>query len=217
MPIVEPVISNVITSTNGGNWYNSGPVLQNAFNLACTTIYERHRDTFEVDQKESDYLQELYQTISPTLANPLVIPGTASGSIVDLVKQVEVKYGAQTLWQAVQYLPDNNYTKIASSLVIPPSTTKPIMRLNSLFTYEILPVGYTSVQARVLCLPITAVFELTDNNSPIPDIDVTTDSNYTEDKIPLLTFLTMTFLSLAPPEPLIAQFADQWAAKIPGQ
>ena len=79
--------------------------------------------------------------------------------------------------------------------VIPPIEKRPLGRMQELLKFEIVP-SLTSydVKARVLTLPRVCAFTCADSGGAIPTITVTTDLNWSEDKIDNLVYGTIAGL-----------------------
>jgi len=219
-PMVEKIVSYLFSLGDYGSYFNSGPIVQNAINQASLQLYNQHKDKFGVDQASTDYISEFYIVTSQTVASPLTItpytgnPGTER--YVDVVKQIELLFADEpTTLRAVQILPDNQFTKMATNPVIGPSQEKPIGRLRSYLQYDILPSTYGGAIARTLVWPNDCEFTFTQNSTPIPTVNVIKDLEWTDEKVVKLAYMALVNLGAPVSSQILMQFGISQANATP--
>lgn len=211
--IVQQVVSIVLSYLNGSSYYKSAEEVQNALNTASLDLYKRLRGNLaqyrpgmpiaaiqpEQTNVSSDAIAELYRIlpgvrIAPT-SEVFYIDATGQSVIADVVESIEIQYVKDGPFYPVNIVPDNQYLMMLHNPVIPPIEKRPLGRMQGLLRFEIVP-SLTSydVRARVLTLPRVCEFTFTDSGGAIPTITVTTDLNWSEDKIDNLVYGTIAGL-----------------------
>jgi hypothetical protein len=206
MPILDQVITNVYNAINAGSYFRSTTEMQSAISLANTQLYQKFRGNMAQYQKNSpkailnfgettitlDSLAELYRTYLLAIADPLIVVST-DNQVVDIAQSIELQVTRNGPFYSVQIVPDNQYNAINQNKVIPPTIEFPRGRLYSFLTYEIVPSinNYIVAVARTIVLPKEPVFTLIDTGGPIPQINITQDLVWTQEKIPALVMLTI--------------------------
>lgn len=204
--MVQEVVSIVLTYLNAAGYYKSALEVQNALNTTSLDLYKRLRGNLaqyrpgmpiasiqpEQTNVSSDAISELYQVLSFSGPGPLTI--TAGGTtVVDIVESIEVQYGIGTFYP-VNVVPDNQYLMMTNNPVIPPIEKRPLGRMRGLLQFDVAPSNYSNANVRVLTLPTVCEFTFTDSGGAIPTITVTTDLNWSEDKIDNLVYGTIAGL-----------------------
>lgn len=216
MAILEQVITNVYNAINSGSYFRSTTEMQSAISLANTQLYQKFRGNMAQYQKNSpkavlnfgettitlDSLAELF-IIHYFRNNPLLI--YKDGYVVDLVENINVEYDNDKYLYGAKILPSNQFITMINNKVIPPEKQYPICRfkeatestlgvppiLARYLQYEIFPSNWTAVEVAIYVLPKEPVFTLTDTGGPIPQINITQDLVWTQEKIPALVMLTI--------------------------
>jgi len=142
----------------------------------------------------ADAIAELYRIYQYDGPGPLSIT-VEDDTVVDIVESIEVQYGSGTATSyPVNVVPDNQYLMMANNPVITPIEKRPLGRMRGLLSYDVLPDNYFRAKVRVLTLPTVCEFTFVDSDGPVPDIVVTTDLNWTSDKIDNLVYGTIAAL-----------------------
>jgi hypothetical protein len=200
----EQTIANVLNTINSGSYFRSTTEVQTAALLSNTQLYQKFRGNMAQYQKNSpkavlnfgettitlDSLAELFRII-PISGNPLVV--SLSGQTVDVVENIDVKYDGDFMPSKI--LPPNQYRTMNQNLVITPDEEFPVTRFfemtdpDQFQTFQIVPSGYTEVEASVFILPTPPVFTFSDSGGAIPTILATIPFVWTSEKIPALVNL----------------------------
>ena len=212
MDVLERLITTVLTYLNAAGYYKSAEEIQNAINVAQLDLYKRLRGNMalyapgrpssavspEVTITAADALWELYLVVGSD--NPSLPINMREQSVnfqrnIDIVLSLEVEYAKSpgTLYP-VNVVPDNQYLMLKNNPVVPPIETRPIGRIVDDFSYEVAPITYAKWRARVLTLPNPVAFTFTENNGPIPTINVITPIDWTADKLDNLVYGTVANL-----------------------
>jgi hypothetical protein len=212
MDVLQRLITTVLTYLNASGYYKSAEEIQNAINVAQLDLYKRLRGNLaqyapgrpssaiypEVTTTASDALWELYLVIGADLTTNIIDVGgqeAAFGKSIDIVLSLEVEYDtAPGVPYPVNIVPDNQYLMLKNNPVIPPVPTRPIGRLTDGFRYDISPAPASKWRARVLTLPSPVSFTFTENNGPIPTINIVTPIDWTADKLDNLVYGTVANL-----------------------
>lgn len=212
MDVLQRLITTVLTYLNASGYYKSAEEIQNAINVAQLDLYKRLRGNLaqyapgrpssaiypEVTTTASDALWELYLVIGADLTTNIIDVGgqeAAFGKSIDIVLSLEVEYDtAPGVPYPVNIVPDNQYLMLKNNPVIPPVPTRPIGRLTDGFRYDISPAPASKWRARVLTLPTPVSFTFTENNGPIPTINIVTPIDWTADKLDNLVYGTVANL-----------------------
>jgi hypothetical protein len=212
MDVLQRLITTVLTYLNASGYYKSAEEIQNAINVAQLDLYKRLRGNLaqyapgrpssaiypEVTTTASDALWELYLVIGTNLTTNIIDVGgqeAAFGKSIDIVLSLEVEYDtAPGVPYPVNIVPDNQYLMLKNNPVIPPIPTRPIGRLTDGFRYDISPAPASKWRARVLTLPTPVSFTFTENNGPIPTINIVTPIDWTADKLDNLVYGTVANL-----------------------
>jgi hypothetical protein len=211
--IVQQVVSTVLTYLNAAGYYKSSEEVANALNLTSLDLFKRLRGNLaqyrpgmpiaaiqpEQTNVSSDAISELYRIlpgvrIAPT-SEVFFIDATGQSVIADVVESIEIQHIKDGPFYPVNIVPDNQYLMMLHNPVIPPIEKRPLGRMQGLLRFEIVP-SLTSydVKARVLTLPRVCAFTFADSGGAIPTITVTTDLNWSEDKIDNLVYGTIAGL-----------------------
>ena len=206
--IVQQVVSIILNLLNASSYYKSAAEVQDALNTASLDIYKRLRGNLaqyrpgmpiasiqpEQTNVSSDAIAELYRIYQYDGPGPLSITVDDS-TIVDIVESIEVQYGSGTgTLYPVNVVPDNQYLMMANNPVITPIEKRPLGRMRGLLSFDVIPDDYFRAKVRVLTLPTVCEFTFTDSGGAIPTITVTTDLNWSEDKIDNLVYGTIAGL-----------------------
>jgi hypothetical protein len=210
--ITVQLITTVLTYLNASGYYKSAEEIKNAINVTQLDLYKRLRGNLAqyvpgrpyasitpgVTNATTDALWELYDVVTgPGNTGTISIYNAQAPSNrkIDIVMSIEVSY-ASTPGEnyPVNIVPDNQFLMMKHNPVTPPVDTRPLGRLNSAFTFEIAPAPVSSWSARVLTLPRPVEFTFTDNNGPIPNIAVTSPTDWTADKLDNLVYGTVANL-----------------------
>jgi hypothetical protein len=212
MDVLQRLITTVLTYLNASGYYKSAEEIQNAINVAQLDLYKRLRGNLaqyapgrpssaiypEVTTTASDALWELYLVIGADLTTNIIDVGgqeAAFGKSIDIVLSLEVEYDtAPGVLYPVNIVPDNQYLMLKNNPVIPPVPSRPLGRLTEGFRYEISPAPAAKWRARVLTLPSPVSFTFTENNGPIPTINIVTPIDWTADKLDNLVYGTVANL-----------------------
>ena len=212
MDVLQRLITTVLTYLNASGYYKSAEEIQNAINVAQLDLYKRLRGNLaqyapgrpssaiypEVTTTASDALWELYLLIGTDLTTNIIDVGgqeSAFGKTIDIVLSLEVEYDtAPGILYPVNIVPDNQYLMLKNNPVIPPVPTRPIGRLTDGFRYDISPAPASKWRARVLTLPSPVSFTFTENNGPLPTINIVTPIDWTADKLDNLVYGTVANL-----------------------
>jgi hypothetical protein len=212
MDVLQRLITTVLTYLNASGYYKSAEEIQNAINVAQLDLYKRLRGNLaqyapgrpsssispEVTTTASDALWELYLVIGADLATNIIdVAGqeAAFGKSIDIVLSLEVEYDtAPGVLYPVNIVPDNQYLMLKNNPVIPPVPSRPLGRLTEGFRYDISPAPASKWRARVLTLPSPVSFTFTENNGPIPTINIVTPIDWTADKLDNLVYGTVANL-----------------------
>lgn len=206
--IVQQVVSIVLSYLNGSSYYKSAEEVQNALNTASLDIYKRLRGNLaqyrpgspipsivpEQTNVSADAISELYQIYQYDGPGPLSIT-VEDDTVVDIIESIEVQYvdGNGTFYP-VNIVPDNQYLMMSNNPVIPPIQKRPLGRMRGLLEFDVAPANYFRAKVRALTLPTVCAFTFVDSGGAIPDIVVTTDLNWTSDKIDNLVYGTIAGL-----------------------
>jgi len=206
--IVQQVVSTVLTYLNAAGYYKSSEEVANALNLTSLDLYKRLRGNLaqyrpgmpiasiqpEQTNVSSDAIAELYRIYQYDGPGPLSIT-VDDDTVVDIVESIEVQYGSGTATSyPVNVVPDNQYLMITNNPVITPIEKRPLGRMRGLLSFDVIPDNYFRAKVRVLTLPTVCAFTFDDSGGAIPDIVVTTDLNWSEDKIDNLVYGTVAAL-----------------------
>ena len=212
MDVLQRLITTVLTYLNASGYYKSAEEIQNAINIAQLDLYKRLRGNLaqyapgrpssaiypEVTTAASDSLWELYVLIGTDLTTSIIDVGgqeAAIGRSIDIVLSLEVEYSSDPgVLRPVNIVPDNQYLMLVNSPVVPPLTTRPLGRLSEGYKYEISPAPAAKWRGRVLTLPKPVAFTFTENNGPIPTINIVTPIDWTADKLDNLVYGTVANL-----------------------
>jgi hypothetical protein len=212
MDVLQRLITTVLTYLNASGYYKSAEEIQNAINVAQLDLYKRLRGNLaqyapgrpssaiypEVTTTASDALWELYLVIGADLTTNIIDVGgqeAAFGKSIDIVLSLEVEYDtAPGVPYPVNIVPDNQYLMLKNNPVITPVPTRPIGRLTDGFRYDISPAPASKWRARVLTLPSPVSFTFTENNGPIPTINIVAPIDWTADKLDNLVYGTVANL-----------------------
>lgn len=212
MDVLQRLITTVLTYLNAAGYYKSAEEIQNAINVAQLDLYKRLRGNLaqyapgrpsssiypEQTTATADAIAELYYTMA--------IQGTRYADVlgaqdvyqrtIDLVLSLEVAYTSNPdKYYPVNIVPDNQFLMMSNNPVIPPVETRPLGRLFAMLVYEIAPYdAVNNIRARVLTLPNPVEFTFTNNDGPIPTINVITPIDWTADKLDNLVYGTVANL-----------------------
>jgi len=221
---LSSVYNNICNLINSGSYFRSTDELQTAISLANTQLYQAFRGNMRQYQKNSpkavlnfgettitlDSLAELFKII-PLTGSPLIVSDPTY--TVDVVENIDVEYDG--VFYNSKILPPNQYRTMNQNEVIPPEQEFPVTRFiemtappDQFQTFQILPVGYTSVEASVYYLPPAPEFTLTPNGGPIATINITQELLWTAEKIPALTYLSIENLGLTLQNGVLIQGAE---------
>lgn len=213
--VLPKLVSTIYTYLNAGGYYKTALEIKNAINVSQLQLYKKLRGNladygpsrpkslinFQETIVSADSLGELYfeYALSPT--NPVSVT-TGSNRVADLVQSLEIQYEPGGNYYPVNIVPDNQYLMMKNNSVIYPAsnitTERPLGRMNGLLRYEIYPNVFHAVRARVLVLPRDVDFEVIEApGSEIPVINPNgpfIDTDFTEEKLNNLLFLTITSL-----------------------
>ncbi len=211
--IVQQVVTIILNLLNASSYYKSAAEVQDSLNIASLDLYKRLRGNLaqyrpgmpiasiqpEQTNVSSDAISELYRSlpgvrIAPT-SEVFFIDATGQSVIADVVESIEIQHIKDGPFYPVNIVPDNQYLMMLHNPVIPPIEKRPLGRMQELLKFEIVP-SLTSydVKARVLTLPRVCEFTFVDSGGAIPTIVVTTDLNWSEDKIDNLVYGTIAAL-----------------------
>jgi hypothetical protein len=211
--IVQQVVTIILNLLNASSYYKSAAEVQDSLNIASLDLYKRLRGNLaqyrpgmpiasiqpEQTNVSSDAISELYRIlpgvrIAPT-SEVFFIDATGQSVIADVVESIEIQHIKDGPFYPVNIVPDNQYLMMLHNPVIPPIEKRPLGRMQELLKFEIVP-SLTSydVKARVLTLPRVCEFTFVDSGGAIPTIVVTTDLNWSEDKIDNLVYGTIAAL-----------------------
>jgi hypothetical protein len=206
--IVQQVVTIILNLLNASSYYKSAAEVQDSLNIASLDLYKRLRGNLaqyrpgmpiasiqpEQTNVSSDAISELYRIYQFDGPGPLSIT-VDDDTIVDIVESIEVQYvdGAATPYP-VNVVPDNQYLMMANNPVITPIEKRPLGRMRGLLEFDVIPDDYFRAKVRVLTLPTVCEFTFDDSGGAIPDIVVTTDLNWSEDKIDNLVYGTIAAL-----------------------
>jgi hypothetical protein len=212
MDVLQRLITTVLTYLNAAGYYKSAEEIQNAINVAQLDLYKRLRGNLaqyapgrpssaiypEVTTAASDSLWELYLVVGSDISTSIADVGSqeaAFNKTIDIVLSLEVEYDtAPGVPYPVNIVPDNQYLMLKNNPVIPPVPSRPLGRLTEGFRYEISPAPAAKWRARVLTLPSPVAFTFTENDGPIPTIDITSPIDWTADKLDNLVYGTVANL-----------------------
>jgi hypothetical protein len=211
--IVQQVVTIILNLLNASSYYKSAAEVQDSLNTTSLDLYKRLRGNLaqyrpgmpiasiqpEQTNVSSDAISELYRIlpgvrIAPT-SEVFFIDATGQSVIADVVESIEIQHVKDGPFYPVNIVPDNQYLMMLHNPVIPPIEKRPLGRMQELLKFEIVP-SLTSydVKARVLTLPRVCEFTFVDSGGAIPTIVVTTDLNWSEDKIDNLVYGTIAAL-----------------------
>jgi len=206
--IVQQVVTIILNLLNASSYYKSAAEVQDSLNIASLDLYKRLRGNLaqyrpgmpiasiqpEQTNVSSDAIAELYRIYQYDGPGPLSIT-VDDDTVVDIVESIEVQYGSGAATSyPVNVVPDNQYLMMANNPVITPIEKRPLGRMRGLLSYDVLPDDYFRAKVRVLTLPTVCEFTFVDSAGPVPDIVVTTDLNWSEDKIDNLVYGTVAAL-----------------------
>jgi hypothetical protein len=212
--IVQQVVTIILNLLNASSYYKSAAEVQDSLNIASLDLYKRLRGNLaqyrpgmpiasiqpEQTNVSSDAISELYRIMTGVRIGPtsevFFIDNTGQGgAIADIIESIEIQHIKDGPFYPVNIVPDNQYLMMLHNPVIPPIEKRPLGRMQELLKFEIVP-SLTSydVKARVLTLPRVCEFTFTDSGGAIPTITVTTDLNWSEDKIDNLVYGTIAAL-----------------------
>jgi hypothetical protein len=212
MDVLQRLITTVLTYLNAAGYYKSAEEIQNAINVAQLDLYKRLRGNLaqyapgrpssaiypEVTTAASDSLWELYLVVGSDISTSIADIGSqeaAFNKTIDIVLSLEVEYdSAPGVPYPVNIVPDNQYLMLKNNPVIPPVPSRPLGRLTEGFRYEISPAPAAKWRARVLTLPSPVAFTFTENDGPIPTINVVSPIDWTADKLDNLVYGTVANL-----------------------
>ena len=212
MDVLQRLITTVLTYLNAAGYYKSAEEIQNAINVAQLDLYKRLRGNLaqyapgrlssaiypEVTTASSDSLWELYLVVGSDISTSIADIGSqeaAFNKTIDIVLSLEVEYdSAPGVPYPVNIVPDNQYLMLKNNPVIPPVPSRPLGRLTEGFRYEISPAPAAKWRARVLTLPSPVAFTFTENDGPIPTINVVSPIDWTADKLDNLVYGTVANL-----------------------
>jgi len=212
MDVLQRLITTVLTYLNAAGYYKSAEEIQNAINVAQLDLYKRLRGNLaqyapgrpssaiypEVTTASSDSLWELYLVVGSDISTSIADIGSqeaAFNKTIDIVLSLEVEYDtAPGVPYPVNIVPDNQYLMLKNNPVIPPVPSRPLGRLTEGFRYEISPAPAAKWRARVLTLPSPVAFTFTENDGPIPTINVVSPIDWTADKLDNLVYGTVANL-----------------------
>lgn len=232
MDVLQRLITTVLTYLNAAGYYKSAEEIQNAINVAQLDLYKRLRGNLaqyapgrpsssiypEQTTATADAIAELYYTMA--------IQGTRYADVlgaqdvyqrtIDLVLSLEVAYTSNPdKYYPVNIVPDNQFLMMSNNPVIPPVETRPLGRLFAMLVYEIAPYGaVSSIRARVLTLPNPVEFTFTNNDGPIPTINVITPIDWTDDKLDNLVYGTVANLGFNLSNGVLVQSGNAMNEKI---
>jgi hypothetical protein len=232
MDVLQRLITTVLTYLNASGYYKSAEEIQNAINVAQLDLYKRLRGnlaqyapgrpssaiTPEETTATADAISELYYTMA--------IQGTRYADVlgaqdvyqrtIDLVLSLEAAYlDAPDAYYPVNIVPDNQFLMMKNNPVIPPVTTRPLGRIFSMLIYEVVPYQtVSSYRARVLTLPNPVEFTFTQNDGPIPTINVITPIDWTADKLDNLVYGTVANLGFNLSNGILVQSGNAMNDKI---
>jgi hypothetical protein len=213
--MLEQLIITVLTYLNAGGYYKTAEEIKNAINIAQLDLYKRlrgnlaqyapGRSSSAITPGETnvtaDAISELYYVVGGpgnTGIISMLNAGVISNRSIDIVMSIEVEYSS-TLGESypVNIVPDNQFLMMKHDRVIPPIPTRPLGRLFSNFSFEVLPAPVLNWSARVLTLPNPVDFTFdanTINIGPIPDIIITTPIDWSADKLDNMVYGTVANL-----------------------
>lgn len=218
--MVSQVISNCFSLGEINNFLNNQTQFQDAVNLASLQLYLQHRDDFGINQEATDYLQEFYDVYAGTIDTPnnnVEIDPSVSPAIIDVVKVIEVQYVADGPWYAVKLFSPNEWNLAITNPVTPPAIRRQGVygQLVTAWTYNVLPAGYIAVRMRCLVQPLRAEFTLTPSDGLVPNINVTQDWQWTDEKDFKLTYYTLVNLGVPISSEMLMKMGITQAATTP--
>lgn len=210
--MLEQLITTVLTYLNASGYYKSAEEIKNAINVAQLDLYKRLRGNLaqyapgrpssavfpEATTATADAIAELYYTIA--------IPGGRYANILDqeevyqrtfdLVLSLEVSYApSPDEYYPVNIVPDNQFLMMKNNPVIPPVQTRPLGRMFSILVYEVAPfTDVANFRARVITLPNPVDFTFTESGGPLPNINIITPIDWTDDKLDNMVYGTVANL-----------------------
>lgn len=213
--VLPKLVSTIYTYLNAGGYYKTALEIKNAINISQLQLYKKLRGNladygpsrpkslinFQETTVSSDSLGELYFEYALLPTNPVNII-TGDGRMADVVQSLEIQYESGGSYYPVNIVPDNQYLMMKNNSVIYPAnnitTERPLGRMNGLLRYEIYPNVFHAAKARVLTLPRDVDFEVIEApGSEVPVINPNgpfIDTDFTEEKLNNLLFLTITSL-----------------------
>jgi hypothetical protein len=205
--IVQQIVTIILNLLNASSYYKSAAEVQDSLNLTSLDLYKRLRGNMaqyrqgvpiasiqpEQTNVSSDAISELYQIYQFNGPAPLSIT-VGSPTVVDIIESIEVQYVAGGTFYPVNVVPDNQYLMMANNPVITPIEKRPLGRMRGLLEFDVLPDNFFMAKVRALTLPTVCEFTFVDSGGAIPTIVVTTDLNWTEDKIDNLVYGTIAAL-----------------------
>lgn len=213
MDVLQRLITTVLTYLNASGYYKSAEEIQNAINVAQLDLYKRLRGNLaqyapgrpssaiypEVTTTAADAIAELYVSLTNQPFDPqvgFVTLDAGVGVTLDIVLSLEVAYNdAPQNYYPINIVPDNQYLMLANNPVVPPAKQRPIGRMYSLLTYNVLPISdANNFRARIIKLPTPVAFTFIENDGPIPTINVITPIDWTADKLDNLVYGTVANL-----------------------
>jgi len=205
--IVQQIVTIILNLLNASSYYKSAAEVQDSLNIASLDLYKRLRGNMaqyrqgvpiasiqpEQTNVSSDAISELYHIYQFNGPAPLSIT-VGSPTVVDIIESIEVQYVAGGTFYPVNVVPDNQYLMMANNPVITPIEKRPLGRMRGLLEFDVLPDNFFMAKVRALTLPTVCEFTFVDSGGAIPTIVVTTDLNWTEDKIDNLVYGTIAAL-----------------------
>lgn len=222
--MLEQLITTVLTYLNAGGYYKSAEEIKNAINIAQLDLYKRLRGNLAQyapgrpssaitpgeTNVTADAISELYDVITGPIAGNIISMLTATGNInnsttagtpyartIDVIMSIEAEYlDNPGEFYPVTIVPDNQFLMMKHDRVIPPIPTRPLGRLFSNFSFEVLPAPVNNWSARVLTLPNPVDFTFSNSGAPIPTINITPGKNidWSIDKLDNMVYGTVANL-----------------------
>lgn len=205
--MLQQLIITVLNYLNASGYYKSAGEIQSAINNFSFAYYLRVRGNLAQYRPgqpaaainpgqtivSSDAIAELYRVYTIAGPGPLTIVAN-DGRTPDLVQSIELQYENNGPYYQMGILPDSQFLLVKDNPVIGAEDAHPKGRMNGVLTYEVAPADYLFAKCRVLTQPTNCAFTFADSGGPIPTINITTQLDWTLEKLPNFVYGTVAEL-----------------------
>jgi hypothetical protein len=166
---------------------------------------------FQETSVSADSLNEFYRQayVQNNNNGTVMVMPTDTSHIIDIIQSLEIAYSLGGDFYPVNIVPDNQFLMMANNSVIYPKTLvdnpRPLGRMVQPYIvpatsiifpqFQIVPGVFAEQRARALFLPRNVDFTFTDDPiSSVPIINVIVDTDFTDEKLNNLLYLTVANL-----------------------